>query len=329
MRLIALTVLAGIIVPASSALAASRGSIGIRLVKGSVDSRNDRRADSYIIHRLTPEASIRRRVEISNGTRSAVDVAVYPAAAALRRGNFAFAAGHGRNELSSWTSVSRGVLHMAPGTKAFETVTIDVPADASSGEQYAVIWAEVSTPAPPGGGVTLINRVGIRMYVTIRPGGAEPSNFVIGALTAERSKTGEPRVVAAVRNTGGRRLALTGELTLAKGPGGVRGGPFPVSLGSTLAPGDSDLVAVRLDRQLPRGPWEVHLRLRSGSIQRVAVATISFPLVTQEPPVTNVDRSALLHLLYLLGGLLVLLAVAVLALLLWRRGAPRPPQPVL
>jgi hypothetical protein len=327
MRLIILAVLAGIIVPASSALAASPGSIGIRLVKGSVESSNDPRADAYIIHRLTPGASVRRRVEITNSTRSTADVAVYPAAAVLRRGNFAFAAGHGRNELSSWTSVSRGVLHMAPGTKAFETVTIDVPADASSGEQYAVIWAEVSTPAPSAGGVTLINRVGVRTYVTIGQGGAEPSNFVIGALTAERSETGEPRVVAVVRNTGGHRLALTGDLTLASGPGGVRGGPFPVTLGSTLAPGDSDSVGVRLDSHLPRGPWEARLRLRSGSVQRVAVATISFPLITQEPPVTNVDRSALLP--YLLGGLLVLLAVAVLALLLWRRGAPRPPQPVL
>jgi hypothetical protein len=226
MRLIALTVLAGIIVPASSALAASPGSIGIRLVKGSVDSRNDPRAGSYIIHRLAPGAGVRRRVEITNNTRSTADVAVYPAAAALRRGNFAFAAGHGRNELSSWTSVSRGVLHMAPGTKAFETVTIDVPADASSGKQYAVIWAEVSTPAPPAGGVTLINRVGIRMYVTIGPGGAEPSNFVIGALTAERSETGEPRVVAVVRNTGGRRLALTGDLTLARAQAGFAAGRF-------------------------------------------------------------------------------------------------------
>jgi hypothetical protein len=274
--LIALSLLAGIIVPAGSALAAGSGSIGIRLVDVVPDSRNPL-ARSYIVDRVAPGTSIRRRVEIVNTTGSTADVSIYPAAASLRRSKFAFAPGHSGNELSSWTSVSRGVLRLAPGRKTVETVTVDVPQEASSGERYAVIWAEVSAPAPAGGGVTLVNRVGVRMYLSIGPGGAPPSNFVIRSLAAKRSASGERLVVARVHNSGQRTLEISGHVTLSKGPGGLSAGPVPVKLGTALTPGESRLVNVRLDKQLPRGPWRAQMRLRSGSIQRVAVASITFP----------------------------------------------------
>jgi hypothetical protein len=166
---------------------------------------------------------------------------------------------------------------LPPGRKTVETVTVAVPQGASSGERYAVIWAEVSAPAPAGGGVTLVNRVGVRMYLAIGPGGAPQSNFVIRALAAKRSATGERIVVARVHNSGQRTLDITGDLTLSKGPGGLRAGPIPVKLGTPLAPGESQQVNVRLDAQLPRGPWRAQMRLRSGSIQRVAEASITFP----------------------------------------------------
>jgi hypothetical protein len=326
-RLIGVSVLAGIIVPASTALAAlphrptaGSGSIGIRLVDVPADSR-DPLARSFIVDRLGPGTTIRRRVEISNSTRSTADVAVYPAAASLRRGRFGFAPGHSRNELSSWTSVSRDVLRLPPGTKALETLTINVPKDASSGERYAVIWAEVSAPAPAGGGVTLVNRVGIRMYLSIGPGGAPPSNFVIGSLTAERAATGEPLVVAKIHNSGQRTLDISGTLTLSNGPGGLRAGPFPVKLGTALAPNDSEPATVRLDKRLPRGPWLVHMRLRTGLIQRVAVATVRFPrhAGAAKPPIAKVAPAESRHLILVVLILLVLLAVAALALLFSRR----------
>jgi len=281
-RLIVLALLTGIMIPASGALAApsqptaDSGSIGIRIVDVPPDlSRNDPLALSYIVNRLAPGKSIQRRIEVSNSTRSIAAVSVYPAAAGLKHGEFAFAPSHNKNELSSWTSVSRDVVRLQSGTKAFETVTIRVPKDASSGERYAVIWAEVSTSG--SGGVKLANRVGIRMYLSVGSGGAPPSNFVIGSLTAKRSASGQPLVVAKVHNSGKRTIALSGNLTLSNGPGGVRAGPFPVKLVVPLAPGSTRAVTVRLDKQLPRGPWRAQMRLKGRLIQRVAVATITFP----------------------------------------------------
>jgi hypothetical protein len=326
--LITLSMLAGVTVPASAALAADRptpdsGGIGIRLVDAATVTSGNPLARSYIVDRLVPGTDIRRRVEISNSTDATADVAVYPAAANVRQGRFGFAPGRRQNELSSWTSVSQDVLHLSPHTKALETVSISVPKRASAGERYAVIWAEVSAPAPAAGGVTLVNRVGVRIYLTVGSGGALRSSFTIGALTATRSTTGEPLVIAAIHNNGRRTLEISGALTLSGGPGGLRAEPFPVTLATALAPDDSELLTVRLDKQLPRGPWQARLLLRSGPIHREAAATITFPRRAGEPrAVPAVSR----HLIVVAIAILALLAVAAAALLLARR-ASRKPRP--
>jgi hypothetical protein len=42
--------------------------------------------------------------------------------------------------------VSNDLIRLAPGTEAFDTLTISVPRSASSGERYGVLWAEVCLP---------------------------------------------------------------------------------------------------------------------------------------------------------------------------------------
>jgi hypothetical protein len=326
-RLTALSLLAWIILPAAGAFAATPhrtaalSGIGIRLVDVPVDSRNDPRARSYIIDRLVPGSSSRRRVEIVNSMHTTAYVAVYPAAAFLRRGRFGFASGRTGNELSGWTTVTRDVLRLAPGAKALETVTINVPQQASSGTQYAVVWAAVSAGGPSTGGVTLVNRVGVRMYVSIGPGGTGPPNFVVGPLVAKRSATGKPFVVATAHNTGGRPLDIGGTLTLTDGPGGLRAGPFPVEVGTAVAPGGSAPVTVALDKRLPRGPWRAEMRLASGLIHRLAVTTITFPRAAK-PATVKIAPGGSGHLILVLGLLLVSLAVVTSWHLLSRRSSP-------
>jgi hypothetical protein len=307
LRLLLLSVLAGIVVPAGSALAAlPHGSgIGIRLADVPANSV-DPRAHSYIVDQVAPGTTIRRRIEIVNSTGSAANIALYPAAAGLRGSRFGFAPGHSRNELTSWTSMSRAVLRVPPGAKTFETVTIDVPKAASAGERYAVIWAEVSAPAPAAGGVTIVNRVGIRMYLSIGPGGAPVSNFAIGTLTADRSAADEPLIVARIRNTGRRTIDIGGTLTLSQGPGGLSTGPIPVRLATAVSPGDSEALTVRLDRRLPRGPWHARLRLKSGFVERSVAATIRFP--SPAAPAATWSLGAILF-----DGALLALALAALA----------------
>jgi hypothetical protein len=154
-RLAALSLLPATAVPASNALAAplhpriaTAGGIGVRLADAPADSRNNPLARSYIVEQVAPGTTIHRRIEIVNSTRSTAGVSLYAAAAGLSRGAFAFARGHSQNELSSWTALGHNVLRLRPGGDAFETVTINVSKTASIGERYAVVWAEVSAPAP-------------------------------------------------------------------------------------------------------------------------------------------------------------------------------------
>jgi hypothetical protein len=324
-RLGAFLALAAVItVPASGALAAeppaqteSAGGIGVRLLSGPQVP-----AAPFIVERVAPGTTITRRVEISNSTSSTADVAVYTAAASLHRGAFAFGAGHSANELSSWASVGRDVLRMPAGSKTVETLTINVPRDASSGDRYAVLWAEVSAPAPAAGGVMLVNRVGVRMYVAIGPGGSPASSFVIGTLSAKRTAAGRPLVLAMVHNTGGSTLDISGNLTLSRGPGGLSAGPFPVELGAGLAPADSEPMTVRLHKGLPRGPWLAEIRLSSGLLRRRVEATITFPSAAAPPPTSAVTGGSNLRT-YAVVGLLSGALVAISALLLSRRGTRR------
>ena len=67
------------------------------------------------------------------------------------------------------------VADLAVG-RATATVTLAVPGDASPGERYGVVWAETRA-ADAAGGVTQINRVGIRLYVSVGPGGSPAADF--------------------------------------------------------------------------------------------------------------------------------------------------------
>jgi hypothetical protein len=209
---------------------------------------------------------------------------VYAAGASVSRDGFTFAPDRVQDQLSSWTSVSREVLRLRPGTDAVETVTLRVPKIASSGEKYAVVWAQVAAASSTHHGVLLVNRVGIRMYVSVGRGGLRPPSFTIGPLSAKRSMTGEPFVAVTIHNTGEGPLGIRGSLTLSNGPGGVRGGPYPVTLSLALAPGQSELATAVLGKQLPDGPWKAFIRLVSGPTVRSATATLTFPGVTGARP---------------------------------------------
>ena len=80
-----------------------------------------------------------------------------------------------------------------------------------------------------------------------------------------------------MHNTGGRALDMSGTLALSAGPGGLSAGPFPATLGVTLAIGATERVAIDLDDRLPSGPWLAEITLHSGLVERSARATISFP----------------------------------------------------
>ena len=57
----------------------------------------------------------------------------------------------------------------------------------------------------------------------------------------------------------------------------MRAGPFPATVGVTLGIDETQRVTIELDDQLPAGPWDAQITLRSGTVERSARATITFP----------------------------------------------------
>lgn len=303
------------------------GSLGIRLLDVAVAAPSDPRERVYIVDHLAPGTVIHRNIEISNTTGSTMHVVLYSAAATIANGSFLGAAGHTANELSTWTSVRPGAAIVAPGRDATVAVTVAVPRDASPGEQYAVVWAEVRSAPSAAGGVIQVSRVGIRLYLSVGPGGPPASNFTINSLTAERSPEGRPMVLAAVHNTGGRALDMYGTLRLLAGPGGLSAGPFPATLGTTLAIGDTEPVTITLDSQLPAGPWDARITLLSGLLKRNARATITFPKTGAAPALfsTSVRPGSLYRAIAGVVILLVLLGVGTLLVVFKRRRRHQAP----
>lgn len=305
----------------------AQGGVGIGLVQIPVALANNPRAHEYIIDNLHPGTTISRKIEVTNTTTTTQVVQLYAAAATISGGSFDFGAGHAVNDLTSWTSVSPASVSPPAGGKAFATVTIAVPADAPSGERYGVVWAQLAPAVPKAGGITTVNRVGIRIYLSVGAGGGPPTRFAITALQGRRAADGNPVLAATVDNTGGRAIDLSGSLTLSGGPAGLSAGPFPAKLGTTLAPGQSEPVLVPLSSAIPRGPWDAHVTLRSGLTKETATARISFPAAagTSSAAIEAGSGSGgSLTLILVLAGVAVIMALVLSFVLLRRRRAGKP-----
>ena len=205
---------------------------------------------------------------------------LYAGDATLEQGEFKAPGGPGSSELAGWTSVSPSAVDVAPQSAVQATVTIVVPSSASTGERYGVVWAELP-PSQGTGGVSLVNLAGVRIYLSVGPGGEPPSNFVIQSLVARHDQQGQPIVAVQVRNTGGRALDLDGQATLSGGPGRLSAGPFDAK-NETLPIGQSGEVLVALDPAIPSGSWKVQVTLHSGLIENTAEAVLMVP-ATSEP----------------------------------------------
>jgi hypothetical protein len=308
--------LAVTLVTATSVAGASSqppNSFGIRLVGVPGTQPSDPRARSYIVDHLAPGSSSHRQVEVANATRSVLQVSVYSAAAAISNGTFTFAPDRTVNELTTWIAVDRATLSMGPRSAARVNVATTVPRDASPGERYAVIWAEVRSSAPAGSGAVIVNRVGVRVYLSVGPGGPPAANFQITSIKVGRTTAGRPTVTALVRNTGGRAVDVGGNLQLTAGPGGVSAGPFTTQQVTTLAPGDTGALITTLDKGLPEGPWTVSVDLKSGFVEATGQARIRFPQYVPKgaPPKRSLPLGALAAGGVLGGVLVVALAVTM------------------
>jgi hypothetical protein len=276
---------AGTVVPAAAAVAATSPAarpalqrFGVRLVDVPVSEAHNPRALRYIIDYLPPGAVIHRRIRVVNQESRTAHFTVYPDAAQISHGYFIGDAGHTRSELTTWITIQHPSLTLRPHTGVMDMVTIRVPRKPTKGGHYGVIWAQQTSllRMATGFAVKEVNRVGIRMYLDIGPGGVAPTNFTITSITGHRSPRGRPYLTALVHNTGGLAVDLNGTVRLTGGPGSTSAGPFSAQQVTTLAPGQSWTMTFAPASRIPNGPWTATITLVSGLTTRTATATIQF-----------------------------------------------------
>lgn len=304
------------------------GGLSVRLLDIPANTKDDPRTRAYIVDRLAPGTEIRRRIQVENNTGAPQSVRLYPGAAHIQDGTFIGDAAETKNELTSWITLEQQQLNnLAPGSSADVLTTIRVPNDAPEGEQYGAIWAEMrsTTDETSKGGITQVNRVGIRIYLSVGPGNGKPADFSIASLTAVRDSEGKPQLSATVTNTGGRALDILGDLTLNGGPGGLSAGPFSVQKASTIAPGKAQNVVFSLPVEIPNGPWNAKVQLRSGLLEHEATAPVTFPdNGSMTPPAAVQEQDTALP--FIMGvALAATLALAIAAVLIRRHRRRRLP----
>lgn len=306
--------------PASARTDPGDAAIGIRLVDVPEATLDDPRARNYIVDNVAPGSTIQRRVEVTNEGGTAQSVTMYAASAQIVDGVFTGDAEGSANDLSSWTALSSQTLELEGGESSTVTATIAVPADAPEGEQYAAVWAQVTTPAPDGSMLALASRAGVRLYVSVGPGNGPPADFALGTLTAERSAEGMPRLTVVVTNTGGRAVDVSGTLTLAGGPGSMSAGPFSTANAVTIPPGGTHEVVIDLDPAIVAGPWTASVALTSGLLSRTATAEVTFP-AAGVTAVETMDAGLPPWGLAAGGAAVLLVVAAVVSLVVLRRRA--------
>lgn len=272
---ILLTVLVGLLVVPPTAHAVEGDLISIRLAEAPTARADDPRARVYVVDHVAPGTRFTRDVEVTNDTGRPRTIDVYPGPADIVDGTWTVGDAGEKSELTAWVSTGRDRLSLAAGESAVVPVTFDVPDTATEGERYGVVWA--STAGDGDGQVQMVSRVGIRIYLSVGPGGEPTTAFEATALEGRRTEDGALQAVATVENTGGRAVDLGGRLSLTDGPGGLRAGPFDVGNRTILAPGETGEVSVDLDPSLPLGPWHARLRLASGQATDSISATLTFP----------------------------------------------------
>ena len=266
---------AGVLTPAlATTTPAASGHIGIQLLDAPTSARADPRAHIYIVDQLKSQSVITRHVRVTNFTNQPAAVSLYAAAASISGGKFGFADGTTPNDLTSWTTLTPTKASLLPGAGMDATVRIAVPAHVTSGERYAVIWAQVASAGAPGS-VSEINRVGVRMYLDVA-GNLENSDFAIAQISGSRDTDGTPRITVGIRNTGQRAVDISGTIGLSDGPGGLQTGLIPTDNTVTLAPGQAATTTAVFDRRLLSGPWRATISLASGLIAHQATATVTF-----------------------------------------------------
>lgn len=251
---------------------AAQGSLSLALDDPPVDEADPRSA-YYVVDHVAPGGRIERAIALGNSSDRDVEVALYIGDAEVADGRFAPADGRGTAELAEWTSFEPERVDVARGDETTATLTIDVPDEARPGERYGVAWAEL----PASGEATrVVNRVGIRVYLSIGDGERPAIEAAATTITATRLDDGGSRLSIALTNNGGRAAELAGRVELTRA-GRSEPVVLPLDGAVALAPGEEAALATGPSDDVTDGEWDATVALHVNGVEQLARGTVEVP----------------------------------------------------
>ena len=246
---------------------------------------------AFVYNHVTPGTRLRSYVGITNYSKFPVTFAVYPADAVnTTTGGFdVVRQGQKSVGVGAWITMARTTVTVPAGLELNVAFTLQVPRNATPGDHYGGIMAQVSASSTGKGGQFLINRrVGTRVYLRV-VGPLHPS-LAIQNLTLSYGGTvnpfgaGSATVDYTVKNDGNEALAASQLLTVTSLFGTLASTKPPPVV--NLIPGQSQQVTVNLTGVPPAGPIDANVTL----VPAVPKETTGQPAALT-PPVAAVRQS--------------------------------------
>lgn len=214
---------------------------------------------SYVVRTVKPGDELADRLLAVNLTDAPIELDVAPVDATVT-GDGQFAPGAAAEGDGRWITVTPTRVRVPARSTRPVDVRIRVPADAAAGDHIAAVVAQKAGPPTGSGNVRLVQRVGVRVYLTVdgtgessRQGGQSRS-FEIKDL---RWVDGTFEVD--IQNTGDLLVEPLGSLTISRG-GLDATAEVPV-LG-TVPPHELRTFKVPPPRPLEPGTYDALLKLR-------------------------------------------------------------------
>ncbi|MFH0820502.1 MAG: DUF916 domain-containing protein [Candidatus Peregrinibacteria bacterium] len=275
-----------LIVVGENSFAADYAGIG---GKPANSDPNDSRTESWFVYTLNPGESKQDELLVENNTDESVNLLLYPAdSTPSTDGGFALEQFvESRDGVGKWVTLSQEEITLAPREQKLVPFTISIPAEPTPdvGEHTGGILIQRVEPPSESGGIRLLTRVGVRIYVTI-PGIIQES-LEIDKVTVEVDEERNVIVVTtSVKNTGNvsQNVAIKNEVSnlsprlMASALGAVR---YPIVNEKNLQVLRDNTLAERFEFEKPLwGKLEVKTQVAygDGKVLTAAPMTINVPL---------------------------------------------------
>lgn len=214
---------------------------------------------SYVVRTVQPGDEFTDRLLAVNLTDAPLELDVAPVDATITADG-QFAPGATAEADGRWVAVAPNRVRVpARGTMPVD-VRIRVPADAAAGDHIAAVVAQKAGGPTGSGNVRLVQRVGVRVYLTVQSSGeSSRTGGLVRSFEIKDLRWTHGTFEIDVQNTGDLLVEPLGTLTISRG--GLDATTDVPVLG-TVPPHELRTFKVPSPRQLEPGNYDARIRLR-------------------------------------------------------------------